>query len=141
MSDHTSKAINVAVGLLLRAGRVLVTRRNSKASFALQWEYPGGKVEAGESPRETVQRELREELTVVASTTVLLFEKINAFPSGKSYHVHYFIVPEFTGIPHSQVADSAAWIPLEQLASFPLLDASGAQVRDAVFSRGLGMRG
>jgi 8-oxo-dGTP diphosphatase len=56
------KRTEVAIGLVVRGGRVLVCQRKNEADFGGLWEFPGGKCEAGELPRQCVIRELREEL-------------------------------------------------------------------------------
>lgn len=56
--------ILVAAGVLVEAGRVLVTQRKAGSHLAGAWEFPGGKVEPGEDPRDAVVRELREELGI-----------------------------------------------------------------------------
>ena len=56
----------VVAALIEADGKVLVCQRRRTDSFGLLWEFPGGKVEAGESPSEALARELREELGVAA---------------------------------------------------------------------------
>lgn len=55
----------VVAGVAQRAGRVMVCRRRAEASNGLKWEFPGGKIEPGESPEEALRREIREELDTV----------------------------------------------------------------------------
>lgn len=56
--------IVVAAAVIIEAGRVLLTQRKRGTHLAGAWEFPGGKVEAGEDPREALVRELREELGI-----------------------------------------------------------------------------
>ncbi len=58
------KTVIVTAALILEQGKLLVTQRKKDSSYGLFWEFPGGKVEEGEDPREALQRELREELDV-----------------------------------------------------------------------------
>ena len=60
------KTIVVAAAVLIEAGRVLLTQRKTGTHLAGAWEFPGGKVEPGEDPREALRRELREEIGVGA---------------------------------------------------------------------------
>jgi 8-oxo-dGTP diphosphatase len=57
----------VVAALIFRGGKVLVCQRRRNDTFGLQWEFPGGKVEVGESPVDALERELREELGVAAT--------------------------------------------------------------------------
>jgi mutator protein MutT len=56
--------IAVVAGIILEGGRVLVARRLEHQSFGGHWEFPGGKVEAGESPEAALEREFQEELGI-----------------------------------------------------------------------------
>lgn len=58
------RTIAVVAAIVMREGRVLLTQRLESTHLALHWEFPGGKVEEGESPPEALRRELREELGV-----------------------------------------------------------------------------
>ena len=62
------KSIVVSAGVVVERGRVLLTQRKSGSHLAGAWEFPGGKVEPGEDPRDALARELREELGI--ETTV-----------------------------------------------------------------------
>ncbi|TPW19804.1 MAG: 7,8-dihydro-8-oxoguanine triphosphatase, partial [Elusimicrobia bacterium] len=58
--------ISVCAGVILRSGGVLLARRAPGRRHAGQWEFPGGRVEPGESPQAALKRELREELGIEA---------------------------------------------------------------------------
>lgn len=65
MPDHAAKPhFHVVCALIERAGRVLVAQRPAGKSQGLLWEFPGGKLEAGEAPAAALVREIREELRV-----------------------------------------------------------------------------
>ena len=59
--------LTVAAALIVRNSKLLVCQRHHDDSHGLEWEFPGGKVEPGESPAEALARELREELGVDAT--------------------------------------------------------------------------
>ncbi len=65
-SRDEMRTVIVAAALVRERGRILVTQRKEGSSHGLLWEFPGGKVEEGEDPREALKRELREELDVEA---------------------------------------------------------------------------
>lgn len=87
LSDHPSDPVRqrklVVAGLLTdREGRVLITQRRADQSLPLQWEFPGGKVEPGESPVDGLRRELREELgaeTIIGRIWDVLFHPYAEF--------------------------------------------------------------
>lgn len=58
----SSAVIHVVGAAIFRDGKCLITRRSERMTHALKWEFPGGKIEPGESPAEALRRELREEL-------------------------------------------------------------------------------
>ena len=58
--SELEQAIPVATGLILRDGAVLMCQRSSRKIYPLHWEFPGGKIEAGESGPQALRRELRE---------------------------------------------------------------------------------
>jgi 8-oxo-dGTP diphosphatase len=66
------RTVVVAAAVIIEAGRVLLTQRKAGTHLAGAWEFPGGKVEAGEDPREALRRELREEIGVEARVGEIL---------------------------------------------------------------------
>jgi 8-oxo-dGTP diphosphatase len=72
------KSVVVSAGIVVEGGRVLLTQRKSGAHLAGAWEFPGGKVEPGEDPRDALARELKEELgidTVVGEIVDVAFHR------------------------------------------------------------------
>lgn len=63
-SVKTAKTVTVAAGVLIEGSRVLLSQRLAGTHLAGHWEFPGGKVEEGEDPRDTVARELKEEVGI-----------------------------------------------------------------------------
>jgi len=70
----------VVAGLIVRAGRVLISQRRADQSLPLQWEFPGGKVEPGEAPVAALARELREELGVTVAVGPIWDVLFHAYP-------------------------------------------------------------
>ncbi len=63
-ANVAAKTVLVSAGIVIEDGRVLLSRRKAGGHLAGAWEFPGGKVEAGEDPRDALVRELREELGI-----------------------------------------------------------------------------
>ncbi len=71
----------VVAGLIAREGRVLITQRTAAQALPLQWEFPGGKVEAGEAPSAALVRELREELGIGVAIGRIWDVLFHAYPA------------------------------------------------------------
>jgi len=112
-------AVLVAVGVLCGAeGRVLIARRHSDSHQGGLWEFPGGKVEAGESVEGALARELREELgvTVTASRPLLTVEHDYG---DKAVCLDVHLVTEFLGTPESLEGQPLTWVLPDALDHFP----------------------
>lgn len=111
----------VVAGMILAEGRVLLSQRRADQSLPLGWEFPGGKMEPGESPQETLVRELEEELAIEVAV-------------GRIWEVLFHPYPDFDllmlvfpchqiggeGPLAKEVADFA-WVRVSELKSFDIL--------------------
>jgi 8-oxo-dGTP diphosphatase len=112
----------VSAGIIHRSGQVLVGQRRKGDRHALKWEFPGGKVEYGESPRNALIRELREELGIHATIGTELARYEHDYPSGSRVHLLFFSVPVFSGEPSAFVFEQISWIRLTDLLSVDFLE-------------------
>ena len=115
----------VACALIVSNGRVLATRRDASGSNPLMWEFPGGKVESGESPEAALLRELKEALHLRAEIISAL-EPVPWQGQGPDITLHPFIclpVQEFAPVPvdHTEIrwirpeeASQLTWAPADQ---------------------------
>lgn len=110
------RSVKVAAGVLFAGGRVLLCRRAASARYALQWEFPGGKVEIGETPSEAIAREIREELGVEASIGALLWHEETSYPDGGIFAVSFYLITEWAGDIVNQVFDTVEWTQPDGLA-------------------------
>lgn len=81
MADPRPRKLVVAGLIVGDDQRVLITQRRADQSLPLQWEFPGGKVEPGEAPRDALARELAEELGVVATVGKIWDVLFHAYPA------------------------------------------------------------
>ncbi|AMC00007.1 DNA mismatch repair protein MutT [Aerococcus urinaehominis] len=71
------KVINVVGAIMIRDGKILCAQRGPNKSLAYKWEFPGGKIEAGESPQAALERELREELLIDCQVEAEIFDQVS----------------------------------------------------------------
>ena len=127
--------IDVVAAIIERNGKVLLAQRNSSSDQAGLWEFPGGKVEAGENQPQALIRELAEELNIAATVTDYI--ATNQWDSGKNImRLHAWHIENFSGEPILHCHSAIVWLlPQEAYhyplapADIPLLDAFIAQKR------------
>ncbi|MBC7782528.1 MAG: 8-oxo-dGTP diphosphatase MutT [Burkholderiales bacterium] len=71
-TNDSNRPITVAIGIVLRGNQVLICQRKTDAVLGGYWEFPGGKIEPGETPAQAVIRELKEELDIVVTAGATL---------------------------------------------------------------------
>ncbi len=110
-----SKATEVAVGIMYREdGSVLLCQRSPSKSYPLQWEFPGGKHEEGETSSQTLKRELHEELGIIAEIGPVLHHQVAYYEDGGSFAVTYHRVDRWHGEIINRVFADICWVhPLE----------------------------
>ncbi len=116
-------------------GRVLIAQRPEGKPMAGKWEFPGGKVEAGESPEAAVVRELREELGVEPCEQCLQPFAFASEPlqNGRHLLMPLFVCRRWDGFVDPKEGQQIAWVRPERLAGYDLLPADrplAAELRD-----------
>ncbi len=112
----------VSAGIIQRNGRVLVGQRRKSGRHPLKWEFPGGKVEPGETPQQALVRELREELQIDARVGSELARYEHDYARGSRVHLLFFAVPQFAGEPAARVFEQICWTDLHSLSELDFLD-------------------
>ncbi len=133
------KTINVVAGLVFKAGRLLVCQRHEKSAFALKWEFPGGKVESGESDDAALRRELAEELGIVVHGMRQIFQDQHAYPDGPQVWLRFFKVLAYEREVKNLVFQRIEWVNLDQLDSFDFLDGDRRLISKLTGSGGAAM--
>lgn len=104
------KILQIAVGIIRNdAGEIYITQRAADAHMANKWEFPGGKIEAGETAEEAMIRELEEEVGITASEPHL-FDKLEyAFPD-RHITLWFWLVENWQGEPWGKEGQPGRWI-------------------------------
>lgn len=115
------KTINVVAAVIMKEGKVFATQRGY-GEFKDGWEFPGGKVEAGESPEEALCREIREELEVEVNVGDLIDTIEYDYPA---FHLSMkcYVCTIAGGSPHLLEHEAARWLSADQLDSVAWLPA------------------
>lgn len=117
--DH----FNVAAGILCDAeGRVLIAERLGGGPFQGMWEFPGGKIGAGESSVEALSRELAEELGIEI-TRCASFMNLRHEYDDRIVTIEFFIVSDWVSEPVGREGQALKWVPRERLDADELLPA------------------
>lgn len=129
-SQTTPALIDVAAAIVRQAdGRVLLAERPHGKPWAGYWEFPGGKIEAGEAPLAALARELHEELGIELDAATPWITFVHAYPE-KSVRLHFFRVSRWHGTPYGREGQRLAWERPEALSVSPLLPANEKILRD-----------
>ena len=115
------KTINVVAAVIMKDGKVFATQRGY-GEFKDGWEFPGGKVEAGESPEGALRREIREELEVEVNVGDLIDTIEYDYPA---FHLSMkcYACTIAGGSPHLLEHEAARWLSADQLDSVAWLPA------------------
>lgn len=118
--------IKVVAGLIRQNGSVLICQRHRDGSFPLKWEFPGGKVEAGETLEEGLVRELHEELDINAQVGGLLYRTRHDYPNDFSVELFFFYVESYAGQMCNLAFEQISWTTPDRLPTFDFLDGDAA---------------
>ena len=116
----TSRVVHVVAGVIADArGRILLARRTDGRDLAGLWEFPGGKVEPGETPEAALARELREELGIEIAVGAALIDVPQAYPA-KRLRLDVRHVAGWQGKPNGREGQALAWVAPDKLARYAM---------------------
>jgi 8-oxo-dGTP diphosphatase len=127
--------IAVVAGVIERDGKILICQRGADQPHALKWEFPGGKIEAGESPESGLVRELREELGIEATIGPEVMRYEFAYPAKQPILLIFLTVAGWRGEVQNRIFETILWETPDALASYDFLEG------DAGFLETLTVRG
>ena len=121
----------------LEAGgeEVLICQRKADQPMALKWEFPGGKIEAGESPEEALRRELNEELGIIAEIGPAVTQIRHHYRNGGAVDLQFFVVRHFAEPLDNRIFQEIRWSGFPALPLYDFLAADVGLVRDLAEGR------
>lgn len=129
----------VVAGLIYREGKLLICQRQKSAAFPLKWEFPGGKIETGETPVGALRRELKEELDIDVHDAIEIYRHEHVYDHGPRVWLIFFSVREFAGNPKNLVFEQICWSDLSELVHFDFLAGDEPLIRRLVSDGGTGL--
>ena len=113
----------VAAAVIMQNGSILICQRTRHQPFPLQWEFPGGKIEEGEQPRDALRRELDEELGIDAEIQDEVARVQHDYKNGNSVELRFFLVSRFQGDIENRIFRDVRWVLRSQLPDYEFLEA------------------
>ena len=119
----------VVAGVLEERGKILICRRRGDQTHPLKWEFPGGKLEPGESAEAALVRELNEELGIDASAGPELMRYQFSYAGKKPILLIFRLVAGWRGRINNRIFEEILWVRHEELASYDFLEGDARFLR------------
>jgi 8-oxo-dGTP diphosphatase len=120
----------VVAALIWKDRKVLICQRTRHQTMPLKWEFPGGKIEEGEQPRDALRRELDEELGIQAVIGDEVARIRHEYPNGNAVELRFFDVHEYSGEIENRSFRDLCWAETSKLPSYDFLEADLELVRN-----------
>ncbi|MCK8117426.1 8-oxo-dGTP diphosphatase MutT [Pseudoalteromonas sp. 2CM37A] len=129
----TTKIVNVAVGVIKKNNAIFICKRADEQHQGGLWEFPGGKVEAGESVFAALKRELSEEvgITIHSSSQLMVIEHDYG---DKCVKLDIHVVSNFSGEAHGAEGQPSEWVAINQLSHYEF-PAANAEIIEKIQAR------
>jgi 8-oxo-dGTP diphosphatase len=122
MQPQPNAVTTVVAAVIERDGRILIAQRDAESWHPLKWEFPGGKVEAEETPEEAVVRELEEELAIQARIHVEIMRYEYQYPGRPPILLIFYRIVDFAGEPQNLQFEEIRWETPERLREYDFLE-------------------
>ena len=121
---------HVVAALIVKDDLFLIGQRTRHQAMPLKWEFPGGKIEEGEQPRDALRRELEEELGISADIGDEVARIRHEYTSGSAVELRFFAVQSYRGEVENRIFREVRWAKRDELPTFDFLEADLPLVRD-----------
>ncbi|MCX8574039.1 MULTISPECIES: 8-oxo-dGTP diphosphatase MutT [unclassified Gilliamella] len=120
MRKHTE----IAIGIIRSENcQIFITQRGEDSHLAGFWEFPGGKIEVGETPYQTLQREIAEEVDIQIHDAQFLKVVKHSYDD-RDITIHAYLVEEWDGVPFAKEGQPSRWVDQEELNADEFPDAN-----------------
>jgi 8-oxo-dGTP diphosphatase len=120
----------VVAAVIVQDGKILVCQRTRHQTMPMKWEFPGGKIEEGEQPRDALHRELDEELGIDAIIGDEIARIRHEYRGGSSVELRFYLVQEYRREIENRIFRDLQWSLPKDLPSFDFLEADLTLVND-----------
>ena len=120
----------VVAALILRGDKILICQRTRHQPMPLKWEFPGGKVEPGERPKDALYRELEEELGIRAKIGPKVATVRHHYSNGTAVKLGFYLVEEYTGEIQNRIFKDVQWVAPAEMPCYDFLEADVALIND-----------
>jgi 8-oxo-dGTP diphosphatase len=120
----------VVAALFLKDNKLLICQRTRYQPLPLKWEFPGGKIETGEQPRDALIREIDEELGVVPVVGPEVARIQHTYRSGGAVNLRFYLVEQYKGELENRIFRDIRWVDRSELPTYDFLEADLELVRD-----------
>jgi len=120
----------VVAALILKDDQILACQRTRHQPMPLKWEFPGGKIEEGEQPRDALRRELEEELGIEASIGDEVARIQHEYAAGGVVELRFYEVHTYRGEIENRIFRDVRWVKRGELAELDFLEADRQLVKD-----------
>ena len=121
--------IRVVAALIVRGDEILICQRTRHQSKPLKWEFPGGKIETGEQPRDALRRELEEELGIHANVGDEVERITHTYEDGGTVELRFYVVRSFEREIENRIFRDVQWVHRGKLPEYDFLEADAPLVR------------
>lgn len=119
----------VVAAVIVSDDKILICQRMADQSMPYKWEFPGGKIEPNEQPRDALRRELQEELGITAKIGVKVASVCHSYGNGAAVELEFYLVEEFEGEIQNRIFHDIQWVRREELPTYDFLEADIALIK------------